>query len=162
MTGALAIDAVTAADIDQVMLVMGDAFDPAFGEAWNIPQCLGILGLPGVWMKLARWRGEVAGFALARAVVDEAELLLLGVRPAYRRHGIGSALLACIRAEAATRGAHRLHLEVRDGNAALVLYLSRGFAQVGRRPGYYRGKDGQSFDALSLAVSIENGTGLND
>lgn len=154
MSGAPPIVGVSAADIDRVMTVMAEAFDPAFGEAWNAGQCLGILGLPGVWMLLAEGEGGVAGFALARVVVDEAELLLLGVRPAFRRDGIGSALLARIKADAVSRGARKLHLEVRDGNAALSLYRAQGFTQTGCRPGYYRGSNGQSFDALSLATTL--------
>jgi ribosomal-protein-alanine N-acetyltransferase len=154
MSEALAITPVTGADIDPVMTVMADAFDPAFGEAWNAGQCLGILGLPGVWMLLARQGGTIAGFALARVVVDEAELLLLAVRPAFRRLGIASALLDRVKADAASRGAHKLHLEVRDGNPALSLYRARGFSQIGCRPGYYRGAGGQSFNALSLATPL--------
>ncbi len=154
MSGALAIDAITAADIDAVMTVMTGAFDPAFGEAWNAGQCLGILGLPGVWMLLARHEAEPAGFALARVIVDETELLLLGVSPAFRRRGIASALLDRVKVEARARGAIKLHLEVRDGNPALSLYLSRGFDQTGCRPGYYRGIDGQAFDALSLTMAL--------
>jgi ribosomal-protein-alanine N-acetyltransferase len=154
MTEPPSIATVTAADIDHVMTVMTEAFDPAFGEAWNASQCLGILGLPGVWMLLARNEGAVAGFALARVIVDEAELLLLGVRPAFRGCGIGSALLFRVKADALSRGASKLHLEVRDGNSALSLYRAQGFAQIGCRPAYYRGADGQSFDALSLATVL--------
>ncbi|MET0269161.1 MAG: GNAT family N-acetyltransferase [Sphingomonas sp.] len=160
MTGALTITPALAQDIDPVMAVMVEAFDPAFGEAWSAGQCLGILGLPGVWMRLARVDGVPAGFALSRIVLDEAELLLIGVRPAYRRHGVGSALLGNLRLEAASRGAARLHLEVRDGNPAMHLYRQRGFRQVGCRAGYYRGRDGQSFDALSLSSRI--GEGVDD
>ncbi|TVV74240.1 GNAT family N-acetyltransferase [Sphingomonas solaris] len=154
----LAITPALAGDIDPVMTVMADAFDPAFGEAWNAAQCLGILNLPGVWMLLARHGGQPAGFALARIVLDEAELLLIGVRPAFRRHGIGSALLDRVKQEAQARGGARLHLEVRDGNPALHLYHQRGFARTGCRPGYYRGADGRSFDALSLSTGLDPAT----
>lgn len=143
-----------AADIAPVMIVMNEAFDPAFGEAWSSGQCLGILGLPGVWMALATVGGDPAGFALSRIVLDEAELLLFGVRPAFRRFGLGTALLADVERAAATRGALRLHLEVRDGNPAMGLYRKRGFAQTGRRKDYYRGRDGRLFDAISLFLAL--------
>ena len=134
------------------MMVMADAFDPAFGEAWNAGQCLGILGLPGVWMLLARHEGAAAGFALARIVSTRRSCCCSacgrrsGGTASARRCSIGS------RRMRAPRGGARLHLEVRDGNPALLLYRARGFAQIGCRPGYYRGADGQSFDALSLAI----------
>jgi ribosomal-protein-alanine N-acetyltransferase len=48
----------------------------------------------------------------------------------------------------------RLHLEVRDGNPAIAMYHSAGFAPVGRRRNYYHGQDGKRFDAITLACHI--------
>ncbi len=141
-------------DLDEVMTTMHLAFDPAFGEAWTRSQCSGILGLGGVWLLLARRDGAAAGFALSRAVLDEAELLLLAVQPAQRRFGVGRALLAAVADEARARGATRLHLEMRDGNPAGHLYEGAGFHEVGRRKRYYRGNDGSSFDAVTLAHQL--------
>jgi ribosomal-protein-alanine N-acetyltransferase len=138
-------------DLDEVMATMVSAFDPRFGEAWSRSQCSGILPMAGVWLLLARHGGAGAGFALARAIADEAELLLLAVRPDLRRAGIGAALLAGVAREARMRGAIRLHLEMRENNPAGALYRGAGFCEVGRRPRYYRGNDGRSFDAITLA-----------
>ena len=146
-------------DVADVMQVMDEAFHPAFGEAWTRGQCLGILDLPRVWLTVARDDGHAAGFALARVVADEAELLLLAVRAPCRGRGIGTALIVRTLAVAAAAGARRLHLEVRDGNEALRLYTRIGFDQVGRRRGYYRGRDGQSFDALSLSRLLQHQDG---
>ncbi len=139
------------ADLDAVMAVMNDSFDPCFGEAWTAPQCAGLLPMPGVWLTLARARGEVVGFALARVVGSEAELLLLAVRRRDQGRGIGKRLLDGFTAEAAARGATRVHLEVREGNHAVNLYIRAGFTRVGRRRNYYSGRDGQIYDALTLA-----------
>lgn len=143
-----------APDIAAVEEVMAEAFDPRYGEAWTRGQCLGILGMPGVWLTLARVDGAVAGFALARAILDEAELLLLATRPRMRRRGVGAALLRGVMADAAARGVTRLHLEVRAGNEAVALYTTHGFAKTGERRAYYHGRAGQSFDAHSYARSI--------
>ncbi|WP_419825911.1 GNAT family N-acetyltransferase [Sphingomonas sp.] len=143
----------TAADLDEVMRIMAIAFDPRFGEAWTRGQCSGILGLPGVWLSRAR-ADAPAGFALARAVADEAELLLLAVDPARRRCGIGTALLAATVAEARRRGAARLLLEMREGNPAATLYAACGFVVLGRRRGYYRGADGRAIDAITLGRAL--------
>lgn len=140
------------ADLDAVMRVMERSFDPAYGEAWTAAQCSGLLPMPGVWLTLARVGEEVAGFALARIVLREAELLLLAVRRDRQSLGIGGALLERFRLIAETRGAERLHLEVREGNHAVNLYDKAGFREVGRRRDYYKGRDGQMFDALTLAV----------
>jgi len=145
-----------AAHLDEVMETMLSAFDPRFGEAWTRSQCAGILGLSGVWLLLARIDGRPAGFALARAVADEAELLLLAVPPGLRRAGVGRQMLHAVADEARLRGAQRLHLEMRDGNPAQFLYNGMGFRQVGRRTAYYRGKDGRAFDAITLSYPLNS------
>lgn len=138
------------ADLEAVMQVMGDSFDPAYGEAWTSAQCAGLMPMPGVWLSLARSGDNVVGFALGRIVLKEAELLLLAVRQDGQRKGVGQMLLDRFILVATSRGADRLHLEVRDGNPAMNLYLNAGFAEVGRRKNYYTGSDGQIYDALTL------------
>jgi ribosomal-protein-alanine N-acetyltransferase len=136
-----------ARDIAAVDALMVAAFDPRFGEAWTRSQCMGVLAMPGVRLTLALVDDMPAGFAMVRSVMDEAELLLLAVDPAFRRRGIAGALLRAVIAEAQASGIADLHLEVRAGNEAVKLYAAQGFAKVGERRGYYRGKTGQSFDA---------------
>jgi ribosomal-protein-alanine N-acetyltransferase len=140
------------ADLDQVTAVMNASFDERFGEAWTRSQCAGILPMPGVKLVLAREAdGELAGFSLFRTVADEAELLLLAVAPDYRRQGIGQMLLDHFIDHARDAGASRVHLEVREGNPAVVMYRQSGFNFAGRRPKYYRGRFGGDFDALTLS-----------
>ena len=157
MTGTLRIIELRAADardIDVVTAIMQAAFDPRYGEAWTAAQCLGMLTLPGVWLTIAEIDARPAGFALARTVIDDAELLLIATLPAMRGRGVGGALLRSVAADARTRGATRLHLEVRANNDAVRLYLREGFAQVGTRPAYYRGKAGDQYDAHSYARDL--------
>ena len=156
MTGQVLLSPGREADLREGMIVMDGSFDPNFGEAWTISQCAGLLPLPGVWLTLARQNETVSGFALARLVADEAELLLLAVKPADQRHGIGRMLLQHFEDEAAARGAARLHLEVREGNHALSLYEQAGYGLVGRRRDYYSGQKGDRYDALTLAKSAGN------
>ncbi len=155
---AIAFGAGGIADLDAVMSVMDDSFDPRFGEAWTASQCAGLLPMPGVWLILAREAGAVIGFALARAVAGEAELLLLAVRRGDQGRGIGKLLLDRFSADAAGRGATRLHLEVREGNHALSLYERSGFTLIGRRRNYYSGHAGQTYDALTLAKNAPTPT----
>jgi ribosomal-protein-alanine N-acetyltransferase len=138
-------------DLDSIMRVMKDSFDPRYGEAWTAPQCAGLLPMPGVWLSIARRGAEVLGFALSRVVLSEAELLLLAVHTGEQRLGVGQLLLDRFVAIAAARGADRLHLEVREGNHAVKLYSRAGFTEVGRRRSYYKGCDGKLYDAMTLA-----------
>lgn len=144
-------------DLGAVMAVMEDSFDSRFGEAWTAAQCAGLLPLPGVWLTLARGSDGVIGFALARRIADEAELLLLAVRRGRQRAGVGKLLLDRFVADAGRRGAGRLHLEVREGNHAVNLYERSGFALVGRRRNYYSGPEGRRYDALTLARIVGDG-----
>ena len=144
-----------AADLDAVMDVMASAFDPCFGEGWTRSQCAGILPLSGVRLVLARdEEGRVQGFSLLRIIADEAELLLLAVAPASQRRGVGGALLEHFVSQGRSNNVRRLHLEVRDGNPAVAMYQSFGFATEGRRRKYYSGVDGSQHDALTMAREL--------
>ncbi|WP_374581254.1 GNAT family N-acetyltransferase [Sphingomonas sp. J344] len=134
---------------------MGEAFEPRYGEAWTPSQCLGMLALPGAWLTLARVDERVAGFALARAVLDESELLLLATCPTLRRRGIGGVLLRSVIADARIRGATMMHLEVRANNDAVALYQGEGFRKIGERRDYYRGNDGKLFDAHTFSKMLD-------
>lgn len=152
--GQVTIEEGGLADIDDVMSVMNASFDPCYGEAWTAPQCAGLLPMPGVWLTLARCGKETVGFAMARIVAGDAELLLLAVKRKDQCRGVGKSLLDAFVARASARGARRLHLEVREGNHAVKLYSESGFTQVGRRRNYYSGRDGQIYDALTLACTV--------
>lgn len=140
-------------DLDEVMRIMRAAFQPCFGEAWTRSQCAGIMPMAGVTLTIAEDGDESVGFALVRSVSDEAELLLLAVDPEQQRSGIGQILLDQFIAGSLSQGAHRLHLEVRDGNPAVSLYQAAGFTTAGRRRNYYRGPDGETYDAVTLVLT---------
>ena len=76
---------------------------------------------------------------MGRAVVDQGEILNLGVMLAARRRGVGTALVRRLLDEFARRGVVAAFLEVRESNlAAQQLYESFGFTAVGRRSRYYQ------------------------
>lgn len=136
------------------MHVMARAFDPVFGEAWTLPQVAGVMMMPGTWLTVARLDAAPLGFALVRSVLDECELLLLAVDPLWRGRGIGHALVSDSLRTARRRGITSMNLEVRASNNAIKLYEKLGFEYVHRRPGYYRGNDGQLHDALSFRLDM--------
>ena len=95
--------------------------------------------------------GDARCFALARVVLDEAELLTIATRPDHRRKGLARARMALWQGEARKRGATRAFLEVAADNAgAIALYHACGYSANGSRPGYYRRKDGTRVDALMM------------
>jgi ribosomal-protein-alanine N-acetyltransferase len=113
---------------------------------WSEAEFASLMGGPGVVLVSAP-----EGFALGRALAGEAELLTIAVAEDARRRGIGGRLLAAFVAEAAAQGAGVVFLEVAEDNvAAQALYRAAGFAEAGRRRGYYRMPDGRAVDALVL------------
>ncbi len=142
------------ADLATVEPIIQAAFDPRYGEAWTRSQCTGVMAMPGVTLTIAELDGAPVGFAITRAILDEAELLLLAVDPKKRRRGIGSALLRAAIAACETQGARKLHLEVRAGNEAVMLYRKAGFEKIGERRNYYRGAGGKLFDAHTFARAL--------
>jgi ribosomal-protein-alanine N-acetyltransferase len=71
-------------------------------------------------------------------ILDEAHIATIALHEQYRRHGIGKVLLAHALLDAYAEGATCSLLEVRRSNeAALALYRSAGFVEVGVRKKYY-------------------------
>ena len=106
---------------------------------------------------VARDHGEVCAFAIARAVVDEAELLLIAVAPSQRRQGVAALLWMEIAQRLQIAGTTKLFLEVRASNVpARSFYASRGFSQVGIRKNYYpKGvHHGDREDAVQMQVTL--------
>ena len=71
-------------------------------------------------------------------VAGEGELLRIAVDPAVRGRGLGRKLLEAVTETAGEDGIQTIFLEVRESNRAAVnLYRSAGFREIGRRRGYY-------------------------
>lgn len=91
--------------------------------------------------------GEPLGYALGWWVVDELQLLAIGVLPELRGRGLGRALLTHLLAHTRAAGGRRVILEVASRNAAARrLYESAGFSVFNVRRAYYRSGE----DALEM------------
>lgn len=112
----------------------------SFPTPWTLAMFMDELGRVGtdrVWL-VAEDADAVCGYGGVAVFGDEAHIMDIAVATGRRRCGIGRMLLLQLMAEAVTRGAARVTLEVRAGDAgARSLYHDAGFAEVGVRPGYY-------------------------
>jgi ribosomal-protein-alanine N-acetyltransferase len=96
--------------------------------------------------------GGLLGWAGIRVLDDEAEILTVGVVPAARRQGIGSALLRELLDEAGRRGVEEIFLDVSvDNPDAQRIYEREGFTRVGVRRGYYN--HGRT-DSLTMSLRL--------
>jgi [ribosomal protein S18]-alanine N-acetyltransferase len=101
----------------------------------------------------ARTEDKLVGYAgisrLGRRPPYEYEIHTIGVDPAYRGQGIGRELLARLLEFAA---GDPVYLEVRTDNpAAIGLYESAGFENIGLRKRYYRVSGADAYTMLRPA-----------
>lgn len=109
---------------------------------------------PGTFGWVVEIQTAIAGFLIARRVLDEAEILNIAVHPDFRRRGVGSELLSLALKDASNRGVIKAYLEVRASNGpAIEFYKRHGFNESGRRVHYYASPPG---DALVLVLQLKN------
>ncbi len=126
----------------------GQAFDSM--RPWSEAEFAALLATPGTILT-----GDDRAFVLGRVTLDEAEVLTLATSPAHRRRGLARAALVAFEAAARGLGATTVFLEVAEDNApARAFYAALGYAQVGRRPGYYATREGMSVAALVLRKAL--------
>ena len=155
------IRAATAADLDAIMLIERRSFPT---DAWSAELMAAELSSPhGRYLvdvepatgSSVQGAGEVVvGYGGVRALRGSADsdIQTIALDAAHRGSGRGRALLRALLAEAAERGAHEVFLEVRaDNPVAQGLYLSEGFAEIGRRAGYYQPDD---VDAVIMRLDL--------
>jgi ribosomal-protein-alanine N-acetyltransferase len=98
--------------------------------------------------------GEIRGYAILMPVLQEAELLNIGVVAGQQRKGLGRAMLLEMLDTACAKNMLKVFLEVRASNvAALALYRSAGFREIGLRRDYYQNASG-SEDAITMACDL--------
>jgi len=143
------------ADAALLALLHEEIFSAPWDRPWSAGSFADILALPGAGGFIATPSAadgaepEPVGFGLILSSGEEAELLLMGVRPAWRRQGVARRLLAALIHRAVGLGARRMLLEVSTANpAAIACYHAAGFVTCGRRKDYYAPGN----DALILEV----------
>ena len=97
---------------------------------------------------------QVMAYGVMSFGAGEAHILNLCVDEAHRNRGMGKRLLGALIERAIAAGMHEAFLEVRPSNtAAIRLYLTLGFEQVGMRRGYYQAVSGRE-DAAVLRRAL--------
>ena len=99
--------------------------------------------------------GRAVGFLLSNFVLDEAQLLLIGVSPDWQGVGVGGQLLKELINRSQDQDQKLIYLEVRSGNErAIRLYRSLGFIDIGVRRDYYPGLVGRE-DAIVMSLQLD-------
>jgi ribosomal-protein-alanine N-acetyltransferase len=122
----------TTDDVDTVAALEEQVFG---ADAWSRTGVRDeIVGPHRQFMVAVDDNAKLCGYVAVLGVAEVADLQRIVVAPAYRRRGVGSALL-----DACDLSAHeRVVLEVRaDNHPALAFYRRHGFAEISRRRAYY-------------------------
>ena len=119
------------------------AFDlesACLSTAWSKEQ---ILNIPDYAVYISAFEGDVlCGIASMYAVAGEGQIMNLAVSENYRRRGIANGLMNELTLYALDKKCDIITLEVAEDNlSAISLYEKCGFASVGKRNGFYNGKN---------------------
>ncbi|WP_214660643.1 ribosomal protein S18-alanine N-acetyltransferase [sulfur-oxidizing endosymbiont of Gigantopelta aegis] len=97
---------------------------------------------------------EIRGYLIYSIVLDEVHLLNVCIAPEYHNKGYGHAFINWLMNHVRDSGSKTLYLEVRASNyAAIHLYETMGFNELGLRPDYYPAKKGRE-DAQLFACEL--------
>lgn len=121
-------------DLDQVMPIE----EALFSVPWSSVGFFSFLLRDDALFLVAEDKGEIVGYCGVLMVLDQGDIVNVGVKSERQRQGIGKKLLGALIRKTQEKGVASLYLEVRTGNeAALHLYESLGFCRLGVRKGYY-------------------------
>ena len=123
----------TTADLAPIVTIEAAVFpDPWTIEAFRVFQRAGQI-------LVAVHEDEVVGFVIARAMLDEGEILNIAVTDGWRGQGAGAILLNAALDRLRGLKAKTVYLEVRASSThAQHFYERHRFRRVGKRPRYYR------------------------
>ena len=126
-----------------------------FADPWSQQSVENEVGTAHGRAWIAHVGEQPVGYLLAWLVGDEAQINRMGVVPALRGHGLGRRLVLRALAMVAKEAATSVVLEVAaDNMAALAVYGSCGFVEIGRRRKYYAdGRDAVVMRAPTLVAA---------
>ena len=146
---------MTAADLDEVHALECSVFPHPWSRA-NFSDSLAA-GYDAWLLREVggKGAGKLAGYFLLMYALDEAHLLDVAVAGERHGKGLGRYLLDTLCARARAMGAESVLLEVRPTNErALAVYKRFGFAEIGRRKGYYPAHEGKREDAIVMRHTL--------
>lgn len=138
-------------DLEQAMSIE----ETLFSVPWTINGFFSMLMREDALFLVAEDKDAIIGFCGAFLVMDQGDIVNVGVRKERQRQGIGTRLLQALIRKADEKGVTTLYLEVRASNqAAICLYEGLGFRQVGVRKEYY---EEPREDGITMCRTAENG-----
>lgn len=147
----MTIRTATGDDLAAIMTLERTSFPT---DAWSEAMMREELASPHGWYIVDDEAGRLVGYAGLRAVsgARDADIQTITIAEVSRGRGRGRSLLRALLDEALRRGVSDVFLEVRaDNPVAQALYVSEGFAEIGRKPRYYQPDD---VDAVVMKLDL--------
>lgn len=142
---------MTVADVDEVSALENSVFP----HPWSRANFMDSLASGYDAWVVRDAQGALAGYFLLMYACDEAHLLDVAVAAGRQREGLGRYLLDKLSQRAREQGMLSVLLEVRPSNErALHVYKQYGFAEIGRRKGYYPAHEGRREDAIVMRYPL--------
>ena len=137
-------------DLPQVLAIERESYS----HPWSEQSFLGCLdGADECWVLVVD--DEISGHLVLKIILDEGQILNICVRPSLQSKGIGAEMMTFAEERFIARRVSTVFLEVRSSNTpARRLYDSAGYAEIGRRHGYYPAAGGRE-DALIMGLQLE-------
>jgi ribosomal-protein-alanine N-acetyltransferase len=131
----LSLVEITVEDLPQIQVI-----DRAcLGGFWSLEGYIQEIERPHSHLMAVMNREKVIlGFGCLWAILEEAHITMLAVRPEYQGQGLGKYVVWGLLQKAYIQGLEWATLEVRESNrAAIALYEKFDFKIIGKRPKYY-------------------------
>jgi len=129
-------------DARAMALMSRDLIESGLGWSYPPERVRRLIDESDVASVVARRNGQLAGFGIMRFGDDHAHLVLLAVRPAHQRSGIGRRVVDWLLESAAVAGVASIHVELRAQNkSGFAFYQALEFAETMRLTGYYSGRE---------------------
>ena len=143
-TADVAVRLASAADAADISIMSRDYIEHGLPWTWTAARVETAIRDANINVVVVGERSAICAFGIMSYPDDDAHLLLLAVRRAQQRRGVGSAILCWLEEAARTAGAKRVRVECRRDNAAARnFYCERGYQEISITTRFYRGlKDG--------------------
>ncbi len=120
-------------DLSRILVIETSSYDSPWGARGFVSEILDVGGHRQMWVAAPSNRPDfVAAYVCFHYLVDQVYILNFTVAEAFRRKGLGKALLALVLRWARRRGCVSVALDVRTDNLPAVrLYRQAGFEVAG-------------------------------